>query len=127
MNEPSINATMYTHIIGVFRTREQADKAIAALKEAEFAEDAILLTDYHTEQTADTRFLVHVMAANREQEAVGLLAHHGANNSDLPPGTEIVNGDLMLRDPHADSSLSPQPTTGEADDFPVPNEINEAR
>ena len=124
--EPPINPTDYAHIIGVFRTQEQADVAIAALKQAAFAEDRILVTDYHTEQAADTRFLVHVMAAEREQEAVGILAHHGANNTDIPPGTEIVHGDLTLRDPHAASSFSQQSTPPEPGDLPMPNELNEA-
>ncbi len=127
LQESPINPDEYTHIVGIFRTREQADAAIAALKQAEFTEDCILLTEYHAEQSADTRFIVHVMAANREQKAVGILTHHGANNSDLPPGTEMVHGDLTLRDPHAVSSLSQQPTMVEPDALPMPTELNEAR
>jgi hypothetical protein len=127
MYEPPINPTEYVHIIGVFRAKGQADEAIVALKEAGFEEDKILVTDYHSEQAADTRFIVHVMAADREQEAVGILTHHGANNSDLPPGTEMVHGDLTLRDPHALPSLSQQPTTVEPDALPMPTELDEAR
>jgi rhodanese-related sulfurtransferase len=126
--EPPINPANYTHIIGVFRTQEQANAAVEALKQAEFADDCILVTDYHTEQATDTRYVVHVMAPERDHEAVGILTHHGANNSDLPPGTEIVNGDLTSSE-HQEKDVRPvpEPDRLNPDAFPVPNEIDEVR
>ena len=42
-----------------------------------------------------TRFLVHVLAEGREQDAVGILADCGANNADIPPGTLLVHGSIV--------------------------------
>ena len=126
--EPPINPANYTHIIGVFRAQEQANAAVEALKQAQFADDCILVTDYHTEQATDTRYVVHVMAPEREHEAVGILAHYGANNSDLPPGTEIVNGDLTVNDQKQRGATPvPEPDRLNPDTLPMPNELNEAR
>jgi hypothetical protein len=126
ITEPPINPAEYTHIIGVFRSREQADAAAEALKQANFADDCILVTDHQGERAEDARHIVHVMAPGEEQKAVGILAHHGANNSDIPAGTEIVNGDLAPSN-SADSSRVQRPVVGGADAFPVPTELNEAR
>ena len=125
--EPPINPANYTHIIGVFRTQEQANAAVEALKQAAFADDCILVTAYQAEQAMDTRYIVHVMAPEKEHEAVGILALHGANNSDLPPGTEIVNGDLTVSQQKRGRMPLPQPDRLNADSLPMPNELNEAR
>ncbi len=95
----------YSQIVGVFRDLEQATQSMEALKQANFAENQIRLTKYDPPQAAnevensllqgvDRRFFVHVEAPGKEEEAVGILAHHGANNSDLPRGTELVRGKL---------------------------------
>ena len=39
--------------------------------------------------------LVHVQAERREQEAVGIMVQHGANNSRIPAGTELVHGTIV--------------------------------
>lgn len=106
MNRSPLRSTDYEHTIGVFRIQEQAHDAIAALLQAGFERDHILVTDYHARRASDARVLVHVFAPDREQEAVNILVRHGANNSDIPPGTEIVKGDLILRDPSTTSGLS---------------------
>lgn len=96
----------YSQIVGVFRDTSQAIAAIEELKRAHFAEEKIKLTEYDPHlsaeeesallQGADRRFFVHVDAPGKEEEAVGILAHHGANNSDLPRGTELVHGRLTF-------------------------------
>ncbi|HVB72880.1 MAG TPA: hypothetical protein VNE38_04925 [Ktedonobacteraceae bacterium] len=98
----------YSHIVGVFRDRPQAEQAIEALKQAGFGGDQIQLTEYrlHTEEDAqspslnesDKRIIVHVKAENREQDAVGILANHGANNADIPSGTRLVHGSIVNGD-----------------------------
>jgi hypothetical protein len=95
----------FSHIVGVFREQAPAHEAALELREAGFGEDQLRLTEFDpqslegTENTplhaADTRFFVHVEARGREKEAVGILARHGANNADLPAGTELVNGKLV--------------------------------
>lgn len=95
----------YSDIVGVFRERSQADQAVDELKQAGFAEDTIELTEYElpgvTEavspslQASNKRIVVHVKAPGKEQEAVGILVQHGANNSDIPAGTQLVHGVLV--------------------------------
>jgi len=127
MNELSVYPVQDVPMVGVFHSQARADEAIQALKDANFAEDQIFVTDYQGVREDHNRVIVHVLAAGREQEAVGLLVHHGANNSDLPPGTEMVNGDLILRDPAALSELSQQPTVVESDALPPAPDITEHR
>src|SRR5215470_11700480 len=121
------DTAQYAHIVGVFRDRARADKAVEALKQA--AMSAVDLTVYDPQaagvvdtpvdageasamdtsvatsvvETATriataTRFLVHVLAEGREQGAVGILAACGANNADLPPGTMLVHGTIVSAD-----------------------------
>src|SRR5258707_7658273 len=45
-----------------------------------------------------TRFLVHVLAEGREQDAVCILAACGANNADIPPGTMLVHDSIVSAD-----------------------------
>lgn len=111
----------HAYIVGVFSVHAQADQAIEALKQAGFGEDTINLTEYEpstaaeaedlAQQTDDIsqrmknisqltsvsarRIIVHVEAEGREQEAVDILVQHGSNNSDIPPGTELVHGSIM--------------------------------
>lgn len=112
----------YSDIVGVFRDRTQANRAIDGLKQAGIGEDRIQLTEYnlHTTEEAyssahqetDTRLIVHVKADGREQEAVGILFDNGANNADIPPGTMLVHGSLV-RTNSEPVDLVPGPRTEE--------------
>ena len=97
----------FSDIVGVFRERSQAEEAMEGLRQAGFAEDAMELKEYElpgaaevlntnpTLQPSNKRVIVHVTAPGKEQEAVGILAQHGANNADIPAGTELVHGVLV--------------------------------
>ncbi len=97
----------YSDIVGVFRERSQAEEAMAALQQSGYAEDAMDLKEYElrgvgetlttnpTLQPSNRRVIVHVKAPGKEQEVVGILAEHGANNADIPAGTQLVHGVLV--------------------------------
>jgi rhodanese-related sulfurtransferase len=95
----------YSDIVGIFRERSHADQAVDDLKQAGFAEDEVHLTEYELQdvvegispslQPSNKRIVVHVKAPGKEQEAVGILVQHGANNADIPPGTALVHGTLV--------------------------------
>lgn len=97
----------YSDIVGVFRERSQAEEAMAELRQAGFAEDTMDLKEYElqggveklttnpTLQPSNKRVIVHVKAPGKEQEVVGVLAQHGANNADIPVGTQLVHGTLV--------------------------------
>lgn len=100
--------TDYSDIVGVFRDRSKADQAIEGLKQAGMSEDQIHLIEFDpnpaveavevdsvSQQVSGKRFIVHVKAEGREQEAVGILVENGANNADLPPGTTLVHGTIV--------------------------------
>ena len=127
MNEPSAHPVQSVPIVGVFRSSQQADDAIHALKDANFAEDQIFVTEYQGARLDDNRTIVHVITSDRDQEAVGLLVHHGANNSDLPPGTEMVRGNLLLSDSNASPGLVQQPTSVDPDALPPAPDLTEHR
>lgn len=103
----SSDAVDYSDIVGVFRDRSQAEEALEDLKQAGFAEDGMELKEYDlpglaeaittnpTLQPSNKRVIVHVKAPGKEQEAVGILAQHGANNADIPVGTRLVHGALV--------------------------------
>lgn len=94
----------FSDIVGVFRERPNADQAVDELKQAGFEGDQIQLTEYELQgvveaatpslQASNKRIIVHVKAEGREQEAVGILVQHGANNADIPAGTKLVHGAL---------------------------------
>lgn len=100
-----MDTTEYSNIVGVFRDRSNADQAIDALKQAGIEENQIQLTEYNptvaaeasspNQQESDKRIIVDVQAAGREQDAVGILAQHGANNADLPYGTSLAHGVII--------------------------------
>ncbi|HEX7735080.1 MAG TPA: hypothetical protein VF458_09455 [Ktedonobacteraceae bacterium] len=127
MNELSAHPVQDVPIVGVFRSQAQAENAVSALKDADFTESQIFVTGYEGARADDRRIIVHVIAAGREQAAVGLLVHHGANNSDLPPGTEMVGDNLVLRDPDAAPALSQQPTRVDPFAFSGETEAEEHR
>lgn len=97
----------FSDIVGVFRERSQAEEAMEGLRQAGFAEDGMDLKEYElqggiealtsnpTLQPFNRRVIVHVKAPGKEQEAVGILAQHGANNADVPAGTRLVHGVLV--------------------------------
>lgn len=90
----------YSHVVGVFRERADAEQAIEALKRASFSEAQMRLIAYSPNLDGEThnprqRFVLHVEAEGREQEAVGIMASCGANNADLPVGTTLEHGAIV--------------------------------
>ncbi|GAC1568790.1 MAG: hypothetical protein NVS3B14_19360 [Ktedonobacteraceae bacterium] len=116
----------YSDVVGVFRERSNADQAIDALKQAGFAEDQIQLTEYQLRTAveaeipslhdSDKRIIVHVNAEGREQEAVEILTHHGANNADIPAGTTLVHASIVGTNAEAVDIEPGQPPTAGAPD-----------
>ena len=90
-------------MIGVFRERTNAEKALNELSQAGFQETELTVYDPHpagepvdiSHVDPGIRVLVHVLAKGREQEAVGILISNGANNSDLPFGTDLSDGSIV--------------------------------
>ncbi len=140
MDSMGTDTAKYSNIVGVFRDRTNADHAIEALKQAGIGENTIELTEYNpvgaeeeqgvplvasgTSEKGDVmslvesgmsaqRFLVHVRAEGREQEAVAILVSCGANNSDLPHGTALVEGSIVSTEGATSGSAAKHPTPGE--------------
>ena len=100
-----MNPVDYSHVVGVFRERSKAEQAIDKLKRIGIGEDQIQLTEYDLQNTVgvsdlsrqetNKRLIVNVEANGKEQEAVGILVNNGANNADIPPGTELAQGSLV--------------------------------
>ena len=122
-----MDTAKYAHIVGVFRDRAKANQAVEALKQAGMSAVELTVYDPQAAGVVDTpvdageasamdtsvdtsavetatrletatRFLVHVLAEGREQDAVGILADCGANNADIPPGTLLVHGSIVSAD-----------------------------
>jgi hypothetical protein len=122
----------YSDIVGVFRERSQAEEAMEELKQAGFAEDEMDLKEYELQegvealttnpvlQLSNKRVIVHVKASGREQEAVGILAQHGANNADIPIGTQLVHGALV-----GTGIETPDLLPGQANEIIVPDDLFE--
>jgi hypothetical protein len=116
----------YSDIVGVFRDRAKADQALEALRQTGMGSNLAPLTVYnpHAEEEAadftrlesDTRFIVHVWAEGREQEAVEILMNCGANNADLPPGTALVHGVIVASDEAPVDLLPANPVAGASSD-----------
>ena len=97
----------YSDIVGVFRDLSQAEEAMEGLRQAGFADDTMELKEYELHSASETptdspalpvsnkRVIVHVKAPGKEQEAVGILNQHGANNADIPVGSRLVHGVLV--------------------------------
>lgn len=95
--------TSYTLVSGVYREREQAEQGVNALKQAGFSD--IQVDEYNPNPVEEAnegivreshqRFVVSVEAGGRQPEAVGILMSCGSNNSDLPPGTDLVHGKIV--------------------------------
>jgi len=123
----SMDTAKYAHIVGVFRDRAKADQAVEAIKQAGMSAVALTVYDPQAAGVVDTpvdageasamdtsvdtravetaarlatatRFLVHVLAEGREQDAVSILADGGANNAAIPPGTLLVHGSIVSTD-----------------------------
>ena len=100
-----MSTTDFSGIVGVFRERSNAEQAMDSLRQAGFGEDQIQVTEYNppkaeetpspTLQASEKRFIVLVKTSERDQEAVGVMAQHGANNADLPAGTLLVHGTII--------------------------------
>ena len=140
MDSMGTDTAKYSNIVGVFRDRAHADQAIEALRQAGIGENTIELTEYKpvgaeeekssalvasgtsekgdvislvADTTSAQRFLVHVRAEGREQEAVAILVSCGSNNSDLPHGTELVEGSIVSTEGATSGSATKHPTPGE--------------
>ena len=122
----------YSDIVGVFRERSQAEEAMEELRQAGFAEDTMDLKEYELQgsvvasttnpalQPSDKRVIVHVKAPGKEQEAVGILAQHGANNADIPVGTQLVQGALV-----GTGIVTPDLIPGQANEVSVSDDLFE--
>ncbi len=101
-------------IVGVFRELDKANHAIEELKQAGFTEDQIIsrvvsLQAAPEEQTPEnTRIIVTVKADGKEKQAFGILLDSGANNTDLPPGMELSDSNIVST-PAETVDLIPQP------------------
>ncbi len=126
LNSATTENPAYSHIVGVFRERAQADQAMEALKQAGIGDEEPQLTEYNphgeegsvdsTQFEPERRFLVHVLAVGKEQDAVEVLIRCGANNSDLPPGTALVRGSIInTNEPIADHAPA-SPAVGTSSD-----------
>src|SRR5690348_5911209 len=122
----------YSDIVGVFRERSQAEEAMEELRQAGFAGDTMDLKEYELQgaavasttnpalQSSNKRVIVHVKAPGKEQEAVGILAQHGANNADIPVGTQLVQGALV-----GTGIVTPDLMPGQANEVAVPDDLFE--
>src|SRR5258708_10318109 len=110
----SMDTAQYAHIVGVFRDRAKADQAVEAIKQAGMSTVELAVYDPQAAGVVDTpvdagkasamdtsvdmsavetatrlatatRFLVHVLAEGREQDAVGILAACVLNTHAIPP------------------------------------------
>ena len=116
-----MNTVDYSHVVGVFRERSQAEQAIDKLKRIGIGEDQIQLNEYNlpiaegigssSRQESNKRLIVNVDADGKEQEAVGIMVNNGANNADIPPGTELIHGSLVSSNSES-ADLNPGQPTG---------------
>ncbi len=121
-----MNTVDYSHIVGVFRDRSQADRAVEELKQAGIGEDQIEVTEYYLRTTeeaessprynSNSRIIVHVQAEGKEQGAVSILVQNGANNADIPPGTQLVRGSLESADSATSDLIPEQPADASSSD-----------
>ena len=141
-----MDTAKYAHIVGVFRDRAKADQAVEAIKQVGMSAIELTVYDPQSAGVGDTpvdageasamdtsvdtsavetatrlatatRFLVHVLADGREQDAVSILADCGANNAAIPPGTMLVHGSIVSADEdsaHRVAETSTDPTPPES-------------
>lgn len=88
-------------IVGVFKDRAQADRAVEELKQTGFKDDQITTTvigmqsAQEAQASENSRVIIAVKADDKEKEAFGVLFGNGANNADLPAGMALVEGKLV--------------------------------
>ena len=112
--------TTYSYIVGVYRDRAKAEKALNELQQAGFSETRLTVYDPHPAEEGaeislvDTgmRVIVQVLAEGREQEAVGILVSNGSNNSDLPPGTVLYHGSIIASGDESNPQVAANSTAG---------------
>jgi hypothetical protein len=112
-NSSTPEATTYSYMVGVFREHAKAEQALNELNQASFQETKLTVYDPHpAEEPVDSsqvdtgmRVLVHVLAEGREQEAVGILISNGANNADLPFGTDLYQGSIIASSDAPDAQI----------------------
>ena len=97
-------------VTGVFRNQADMDRAMQELKQAGFQEDQIKTTPYNLQIEGipeTSRFVVTILAGDRNQEAAAIFVNSGANNADLPAGTVLdEQGNLVNITPESDSAAS---------------------
>jgi hypothetical protein len=102
-------------LVGVFRDRAKADRAIEELKQAGFRDDQLSSTVYSFKTTQEaqesepSRVVLTVKTDGRDQQAFSILFNNGANNADLPPGTVFEYGSIVSAQPET-IALIPEPT-----------------
>jgi len=125
-------------MIGVFVDQAQAEQAVHELRSAGFSDDQIhlvvhrapgmgeeIITDekrmevgerrtdeapgLFTGKPEGTRTVVTVQAAGGEEEALGILLRHGANNADIPEALEAELAPLLGHDAVGTARHSQQP------------------
>ena len=112
-NSSTHEAMAYSYMVGVFRERAKAEQALNEFKQAGFQETKLTVYDPHpagepvdsSQVDAGMRVLVHVLAEGREQEAVGILISNGANNADLPFGTDLSHGSIISSSDAPDAQI----------------------
>lgn len=111
-------------MVGVFEVQAQAEQAVHDLRSAGFSDDQIHLVVHRAPGTGEeiisderriaagesrtdeapgiftgkpdvTRTVVTVQAEGREQEALGILLLHGANNADIPEALQAELAPLL--------------------------------
>ena len=125
-------------VVGVFEDQAQAEQAVNELRSAGFSDDQINLVVYSapgpgedlisdekrieagesrtdeapgifTEKSEVTRTVVTVQAEGREQEALGILLRHGANNADIPEALEAELAPILGPEAIGTARQSQQP------------------
>lgn len=102
-------------LVGVFRDRAKADRAIEELKQARFRDDQLSSTVYSFKSTQEaqeaehSRIVLTVKTDGRDQQAFSILFDNGANNADLPPGTVLEYGTIVSAQTET-IDLIPEPT-----------------
>ena len=99
----TLDTAKYARIVGVFRDRAKADQAVEALKQAGMSDVELMVYDPQAagvvETSVDTSAVeTPTRLATATRFLVHLLADCGANNADLPPGTQLVHGSIVRAD-----------------------------
>jgi hypothetical protein len=119
-NVSTTDDTTYSSVVGVYRERAKAEKALQELQQAGFRETQLTVYDPHPAGEAvdnslvdpGMRVIVQVLAEGREQEAVGILVSNGSNNSDLPPGTVLDHGSIVRSGDATNAQVAANSTAG---------------